>query len=348
LVVSFRESVPIEEDCCSVRHASTLLVLADGSLLVAWFSGTDEGAPDVGIRCASRSAGGEWSTPIRIDREPCAHWNPVLAQRKDGEIVLFYKAGNRISRWRTFFAVSADGGTTWTAPRELVPGDEGGRGPVRSKILILSDGSWLAGASLETSTVWTSFVDRSEDEGCTWHRGPDIALVSLLPFVERKDRGDHDHDRPPVSTQSFGGRGVIQPTLWEDADGSVHLLLRSTEGRAYRCDSRDGGRTWTEPLPTSIPNNNSGLDVVRDGKGNLILAHNPVAENWGVRTPLVLSFSSDGGMNWKQALTLDEGPGEFSYPALIMRGDELFVTWTRNRKEIAIAGILMEPLRKAY
>ena len=43
-----------------------------------------------------------------------------------------------------------------------MPGDRGGRGPVKNKVIVLSDGTWLAGASLEPD-AWDVFVDRSGD-----------------------------------------------------------------------------------------------------------------------------------------------------------------------------------------
>src|SRR2546425_16196 len=63
-------------------HASTVVETRDG-LLAAWFGGTAEGRPDVGIWCARRSSTG-WSAPVEVatgaqpdgKRLPC--WNPVL------------------------------------------------------------------------------------------------------------------------------------------------------------------------------------------------------------------------------------------------------------------------------
>jgi Predicted neuraminidase (sialidase) len=316
----------------AVCHASSLLPLPGGELLAAWFAGSAEGEPDVGVFLSRRRDDGSWTRAERVDRESGeAHWNPVLASRRDGGIVLFYKVGDEIAEWRTMLRTSRDRGSSWSAAAELVGGDRGGRGPVRTKVLALTDGTWLAGASLERGAAWRAFVDRSEDEGATWSAG------SLLSIDVAQRDADGASSGIAVSAQSFKGRGVIQPSLWAEEDGSCHALLRSTEGRVYRTDSRDGGRTWSRPEKTGLPNNNSGLDVVYLGERRLVLAHNPVGENWGSRTPLVLSFSEDDGSTWERALVLEEGPGEFSYPALALRGDELFASWTRDRKAIAVA-----------
>ncbi len=59
---------------------------------------------------------------------------------------LWFKVGPQIPAWRTYTAVSTDEGESWSEPAPLVPGDAGGRGPVKNKPLILGDGAWLAGA----------------------------------------------------------------------------------------------------------------------------------------------------------------------------------------------------------
>ncbi|MHB8277067.1 MAG: exo-alpha-sialidase [Candidatus Humimicrobiaceae bacterium] len=76
------------------------------------------------------------------------------------------------------------------------------------------------------------------------------------------------------------------------------MLLRSTEGCIYRSDSTDGGRTWTDAYPTELPNNNSGIDIVKMENGTLVLVYNPVGINWGPRTPVALTASFDNGKTW--------------------------------------------------
>ena len=86
--------------------------------------------------------------------------------------------------------------------------------------------------------------------------------------------------------------------------------------------------------PTPLPNNNSGLDCVLTESGVLVLVCNPVGENWGPRTPLTVFLSADNGKTFQKALDLEDGEGEFSYPAVIARGDRVYVTYTWNRKNI--------------
>lgn len=311
-------------------HASHLAVLPDGDVLAVWFAGSKEGADDVAIWCARRHEG-RWQQPyVLAEEEALPHWNPVLHRKDDGELQLYYKVGRLIKHWYTLIKTSKDQGLTWSDPVEIVAGDRGGRGPVRNKMVVLSDGAWLAPASTEDG-IWQAFVDRSTDQGNSWIASPPIRIEGV---TEAAITAVTDSN-VPVSPQSFIGRGVIQPTLWESTPGQVHMLLRSSEGRIYRSDSTDGGRTWCAAYPTVLPNNNSGIDVVKLEDSTLVLVYNPVGINWGPRSPLVLSASRDNGHTWSDGFVLEEGEGEFSYPAIIAESGRLYVAYTCKRESIA-------------
>ena len=297
-------------------HASTLVELSSGKTLVAYFAGTHEKNPDVGIWLSRRTPAG-WEPPRKVaDFGGIAHWNPALFQAPDGRLWLFYKVGHVIPEWQTHVVTSADEGRTWTDPRELVPGDVGGRGPVKNKPILLSDGTWLAGASHEGEAGWRVFADRSEDEGATWQR------TEYLPL---RDGGEPK-------------RGAIQPTLWESGPGLVHMLTRSNFGQILRADSSDGGRTWCPLYPSGLPNNSSGLDLAKLADGSLVLACTPLWRGEGnpqPRTPLVLLTSTDNGATWSQSVVLEDEPGEYSYPAVIAVEGGVAVSYTWRRERVA-------------
>ena len=134
-------------------HASSLALLSRGSLYCCFFAGSKEGADDCAIYGVALRDG-RWQEPQFIAGGGCPHWNPVLwPNEKEKELVLFYKKGRRIAAWQTFVRRSRDEGRTWSEEEELVPGDSGGRGPVRNKVLLLKSGALLAGASTEKG-VW--------------------------------------------------------------------------------------------------------------------------------------------------------------------------------------------------
>lgn len=320
-------------------HASTVLALPDGSLLCCWFGGTHEGESDVGIYLSRRTDAG-WSEPKLLVNGAEANWNPVLFAGADGRLLLFYKQGQQIADWQTWLLQSTDNGVTWSGSQELVPGDvSGGRGPVRNKPLRLASGRILAGASTEHG-IWKAFADISDDDGASWHKSSAVQIEGLQYQAGEKTADSNI----AVSQQSFYGRGVIQPSLWQSADGSVHMLLRSSEGFVYRSDSADDGETWCSAYALSLPNNNSGLDLVRTAGGVLYLVCNPVAANWGQRSPLSLFQSTDEGASWQKLLDLETEPAEFSYPAIIADGEGLVLTYTYKRCNIACVKLSADEL----
>ncbi len=298
-------------------HASTIVKMPDGNLMSAFFAGTAEGNADVRIWYSIHD-GENWSEPKQMaSQDPVAHWNPVLVNY--GSFVrLYYKVGMEIPYWVTKYTDSYDCGKTWSEPQELVTGDtSGGRGPVKNKVLITSDGKIIAPASSEQGE-WKAFFDISEDGGNTWTR---------TDFVVAKDsRGKTV--------------GMIQPTLWEDKDGNIHAMFRTKAGWIYRSDSTDGGYTWCDAYKTDLMNNNSGIDCVMTDNGWLWLVHTPAGMK--VRNRLVLSVSKDNGETWQDVTTLEYSINlfaEYSYPAIIEDGNNLYITYTYNRKTIKYAFI---------
>ena len=305
-------------------HASHLLPSADGSLFAVWFEGTKEGEADVCIWGARRSTDGHWSEKRRLTADDgLPHWNPVLFRKANGEVLLFSKKGTPIPRWYTMMQCSDDDCETFSPAKELIPGDVGGRGPVRNKILRMSNGVLAAPASDENGQ-WRAFIDLSDDDGETWRKSDWLQLFS--------------------DEEQYHRRGVIQPTLWESEPGHIHALLRSSEGCIYRADSANFGETWCAPYPIALPNNNSGIDLAPLPDGRLILAYNPAGENWGPRNHIALAVSADNGATWQHLMNLENEPGqhEFSYPCVIAEGSTLHISYTFDRVNIAYWQIEME------
>lgn len=308
------EHVFEEERPFAQSHASTIIDLDEGYLL-AWFAGSHEKNDDVGIWMAKGSSD-NWSEPylaVKIRNDP--HWNPVLFRAPEGRVYLYFKVGQEIDFWETWVQYTDDNGSTWSDPEELVAGDKGGRGPVRNRPIILSNGTWLAPASVELNKVWDVFIDRSEDGGKTWTATDKLAM-----------------DRNVIV-----GEGVIQPALWESKPGHVHMLIRSSSGKICRSDSEDHGKTWSPIVETDLPNNNSGIDVASISGETIALIYNPVGENWGDRYPITVAVSNDNGKTWPVRLDVEDGEGddELSYPSLFYEDGHLVASYTWNRDRIA-------------
>lgn len=321
-------------------HASTLLPVK-GGVLVAWFEGTKERAPDVAIKVSRRTAPGVWE-PVRVavKVDPAlTQWNPVLRRRDDGKIELYFKLAKCPEKancrvWKTYSCLSDDEGLTWSEAKELVPGDEtGGRGPVKNKCLRLKEGRLLAPASCEIGP-WRAFADISDDDGRTWRKSAAMPVPEGIKVAARD--------------KAFG---MIQPAFFEAADGSIVALMRTNGGKVWQSRSRDRGETWEMATPTALDNINSGLDAVKASDGKVYLVLNGGTEGWGPRKQLDLMVSVDDGATWRLVKNLvcderrdasgrfkqeDGRATEFSYPAILeVRPGVLGITYTWNRQRIA-------------
>ena len=320
-------------------HASTLLQLKDGNVLSAWFGGSWEESSDVAI-WGARRINGVWEEPrVLVNVWDVALWNPVLFRKENGGIILFFKVGKQIEMWKTWYVESYDEGMTFTEPKELVENDpSNGRGPVKNKPIRLADNTVLAPASWEADK-WDAFVDISTDDCKTWTTSQLVPLRRSSYEIQMVDR--------PYNKHYIYGQGVIQPTLWQDSEGAVHMFLRTTSSRIFRSDSVDGGRTWSMAYDTGLPNNNSGIDLVKMSNGNLVLVYNP-RENLpnyykGPRTPLTVAVSKDNGETFEEILVLEDKQGNYCYPAVICDDtNKIMITYTWNRENIVYCEFELE------
>jgi len=199
---------------------------------------------------------------------------------------------------------SSDAGKTWSPPQGRLP--EGILGPIKDKPVMLADGTLLCGSSTEGTGAWRVHIEKTRDLGKTWS----------------------------TSTPLNDGRtiGAIQPTILVHHDpDSIQILCRARQGKIYESWSKDAGQTWSEMLPTPLPNPNSGIDAVqlRDGRSLVVYNHTPRG-----RSPLNVAVSEDG-KSWKTGPALETEPGEYSYPAVIQASDGLIhITYTWKREKV--------------
>ncbi len=287
-------------------HASTLAETPYG-LVAAWFGGTHEKHPDVGIWVARRTSSG-WTSPTEVAngvqhdelRYPC--WNPVLYQQPNGPLLLFYKVGPDPTSWWGMQMKSGDAGQTWSRPARL---PEDIIGPIKNKPVLLANGQLLCGASTEDEG-WRVHMEWTADAGQTWSRSGTL--------------------NDGISVQA------IQPTILRHRNDRLQILCRAKgTGRIVSSMSADAGRTWTNLDPISLPNPNSGIDGVTLEDGRQLLVYNHTTRG---RSPLNVAVSEDG-RSWFAAEVLEDSPGnEFSYPAVIQTKDGLVhitYTWKRQR-----------------
>jgi predicted neuraminidase len=296
-------------------HASTIVETKSG-LVAAWFGGTHERHPDVGI-WVSRLQEGKWSTPVEVangvesptKRHPT--WNPVLFQPRTGPLLLFYKVGPSPSTWWGMLMTSDDHGKTWSAPRRL---PDGILGPIKNKPVQLDSGDLLCPTSSEHDG-WRVHFERSSDLGRTWTATPPV------------------NDGKEIA--------AIQPSILIHGGDKLQALGRTRQGKIFEIWSDDNGKTWGKMTLTVLPNPSSGTDAVTLKDGRHFLVYNHIAKG---RSPLNTAVSDDG-KKWLSAVVIENDPGkEFSYPAVIQTGDGMVhvtYTWRRER----IKHVVIDPAR---
>jgi predicted neuraminidase len=302
-------------------HASTIAEIAPGNLVAAWFGGTRERDPDVGIWLA-RWEQGHWTPSVEVangvqaDGSRLPTWNPVLFYPPGGPLTLFYKVGPSPSQWWGMTKTSNDGGRTWSAARRL---PDGVLGPIKNKPIRLVDGAWLSGSSVEgTPTGWRVQFEISRDAGQTWQ---------IIGPIDKGPKGKE--------------LDAIQPSILTHPNGRLQALCRTRNGVIASTWSRDNGMTWSALEATKVPNPNSGTDAATLSDGRQLLVYNhsappPETPAKGLRYPLDVATSIDG-LEWKRVLTLEDQPiGDgYAYPAVIQTSDGLVhITYTWDRKRI--------------
>jgi predicted neuraminidase len=303
------------------NHASFLIDLPSGDVLCAWFAGTMEGKSDISIFMSRLPAGGsDWTEPVQLSDDPArSEQNPVLFLDPEGTLWLFYTAqpgGNQqeaVVRVRT----SSDLGATWSPPRQLI--EEQGIF-VRQPIVTMADGRWLLPifrCRAQGGEAWTGEHDDS------------AVLVS-------RDRG-----RSWETVAVPGSTGCVHMNILKlDEDRLVAFFRSRWADNVYVSRSDDGGRSWSAPEPSALPNNNSSVQAARLDDGSIAIVFNrasaadatgrrvslydeldeadtdpapPATEGrafWGApRSPLSVALSRDDGQSWAEIVDIAESDG---------------------------------------
>lgn len=310
--------------------------MPNGELLcVSQCGDVTEPAPDNRVYVFHSSDDGEtWSEPVSIFPEDgrAVYLTEVTVI---GERILVYLTlhNGAFLNWEGERMESTDNGYTWHAIGPL-PGYETFTFP-RGAIL-LNNGDWMMACQRYPiskaenerlvqagAAVWDAAIDRVEnhvlvsaDSGNSWKsfHGPDIAI-----------KGDT-------------GRNWTwsEPTIIELKDGRIVMFLRVCgSGRLYRSESRDGGNTFTEAVPTDIPNPSNKPKLLRVSDGRIALIHTPCAiQGFKGRNPLSVWLSDDELESFSDRRIISDFPGAFCYPDGFAEGDRLKFTIEYNRHDV--------------
>jgi predicted neuraminidase len=305
----FTSSIVSTEATTPMQHGSSVVELDDGSLLVSWYSATNEAARDSRIFCRrSTSQGLNWG-PTQIGVSPgeraLESWfvnkavgNSVLFQDKESVVWLFYAAVD-FGGWsgaHVDYKISRDRGRTWSESHRLTTG----LGTIpRSKpvelspheiFLPLSHSAWRqypCGARLQISdgklqrVIYLALTDSSVSHP-----------VFLAP----------EHERVLAYLRARGS-GKLKSVLLD--------VLKNQ---------------WGEIRALDLPNSDSTVDALRLDDGRVLLVYN---HDGAARNPLSIAISEDGYSFRKLRDIENERGQDFSYPSLIRARDGTFyLTYT--------------------
>jgi predicted neuraminidase len=311
----------------STAHAPTIIKLDDGDLLCAWFAGSFEGSPDISIVLSKfNHESGEWNKPKIVSRDDTrSEQNPSFFQAPDQSIWLIYTSqeGRQPGKDNMQFTSiikyqkTYDNGETWTEPEVLFsqPGTF-----ARQAIQVLSNGRW----------IFSTWVCEDSELGLT--NDPTVFQVSDDEGLTWKEV------RMPESN------GRVHANVIELEDGHLVAFMRSRfADYIYRSESTDYGDSWTVPEPTVLPNNNASISAIKLDNVAIAIAYNANSANhpvkgkvaWpGLRNPVVVSVSEDGGNTWPIGRIIEYAEGfigaenktnnsQFEYPTIYQDAEGL-------------------------
>jgi predicted neuraminidase len=294
-----------------VLHKPALVDLGNGELLSVWHQGSRGDGRAVGLYTA-RFTSGRWEPEMRVTDaaatgEELGRYvkklgNAVFLMRPQGELWLVYVSVS-IGGWSSShlnLKRSKDGGRTWSKAERLVTSPFFNLSTlVKAPPLVLMDGSPAIPAYHE--------------------------MIAQIPELLIFNGAGQVTDK--IRIGAAAGRLAIQPTVAVLSKSEAVALLRpgGTTPRVFESRSSDGGRSWSVPRATDLPNPGGPVGLVPlDSRGLVLVFNNdPKKEK-----DLTLAVSADAGSTWTKLAILDQlKPGEkgaLTYPFLTRGNDGIY------------------------
>jgi predicted neuraminidase len=333
------------------NHASMIVELPGGDLLVCWFHGSGERtADDVVVRGARLAKGaGRWSAPFRMADTPgfpdtnatmfldaqerlWLMWPAILANEWHTALMQYKRtsdyAGGGAPRW-------TDGGLLLVKPGE----------PFQEKVAeVLArwereapGGTLDERAALHVRRIREQAADKlSRRLGWMTRAHPQVLDGSRIIVPLYSDGYSFslmaisdDGGETWRASEPLVGMGNIQPTLARRRDGTLVAYMRDNgpaPKRLHVSESTDRGETWSPVRDSDLPNPGAGAEVLVLRNGHWALIYNDLERG---RYSLAVSISEDEGRTWGYTRHLErdadsdneEQWGQYHYPSLIQGQD---------------------------
>lgn len=297
----------------------------------------DHWPADVAVLYSSDD-GRTWTTPrTAFPGNGSNASQPGLARMKSGELAVSYSRIFGPAKAHKVFRWSSDEGKTWSAEIPVGPTDAYWTS-AHDRLTTLSSGRLVIPLHMKLSVSPEKLATRvawSDDNGRTWTVSPQPVGVDAMIPVYAASKAANAHG-------SFW-----EASIAERKDGSLLMLGRTYAGALYATTSTDGGRSWTAPKATSLYTGAAPGRVERlPGPDGLLVVFwnsccvNPGSAAMGRRLTLSSAVSRDGGETWGGVRDLEAiAPvGRVEYPAILVDGDRMFVTYRAQGPTLPVNG----------
>jgi hypothetical protein len=191
---------------------------------------------------------------------------------------------------------STDGGLNWSPKLDCLVSSP--HGPIQlagGRLLYAGKDLWRPGERVG--------VAESTDDGQTWKW-----LADITP--RQGDKHEEYHELHAVETND--GRIVVQ----------IRNHNKANDRETLQCESKDGGKTWTEPKPIGVWGLPSHLLKLRDGR--ILMSYGHRRAPFGNQARL----STDHCRTWSEPITLsaDGNGGDLGYPSTVELADGTLLT----------------------
>jgi len=271
----------------------------------------------------SDDQGVTWSTP-RTVVENEGRYNVMsvsLLRAASGKLHMVYLVKNDWLDCRPYLRTSDDDGATWSAPKLILAAP--GYFVVNNDRLIQTGKGRL---------ILPVAFHRSRGQEPTSIRSFDPRATAL--WIYSDDDGQKWQEAANWWAMPIrSGSGLQEPGVVERADGSLFSWARTDAGSQYGFESKDGGKAWSPPTPTSLASPVSPASIKRiPGSADLLAVYNDHSGRFpfpkGKRSPLVAAISKDGGATWGTPKLLEGDPdGWYCYTAIHFVGDDVLFAY---------------------
>ncbi len=321
------------DDDLKFNHGVVMMPF-QGKLYAQWqTSEWDEDTPDTVVTYSVSDDGAAWSEPVHMTEPRDDGYTSNGGWWTDGETLIAYlnvwPADANPRGGYTEYMASTDG-IHWSDPQRVTDGaGEPVNGIIEQDVKALSSGRIMTAFHVQPGLFVKPFYTDDPLGVTGWTQG--------------------EFENQP---NNEGMSRELEPSWYEQADGSVVMIFRDQANSFYRLAavSEDQGETWGQSVLTNIPDSRQKQSAGNLPDGTAYLVGSPTGNNQ--RLPLTVLVSADGetfdaGYTLRDAADLqprrytgrvDRKPS-YSYPKSVLWGDYLYIGYGANKEDAQLTRV---------